>query len=750
MAKMPHSPRNHNLGSEVRFRIAGVTALFLVAIAARPVEAQLRAVPYVGGLVAPIGFVQDPSNPAIQYVVQQTGQVRVIVDGVLRQTPFLDLAPLVALGGERGLLGLAFPPDFASSRRFYVYYTRAGDGDIVVARYKRSLADPFVADPAGTSLVWGGTTPYIEHSSAGNHNGGHMAFGPDGFLYIAVGDGGNTPELAQSAVSLLGKILRIDVNVADGHAQGYVVPPSNPFVDNLPIPALDEIWSFGLRNPWKFSFDDLNGGTNAMIVGDVGQGAWEEIDYEPAARGGRNYGWPAREGAHVYAPGFVTAYQPLTDPVFDYDRNVGSSITGGFVYRGTKMQAFRRGRYFYADFVRGRVWSLGLSVNAGSGEATPTDLVEHTGELGGSGALGAITSFGRDARGELYIVSYAGTIFRIVDITPPPDIQLVVFKDDGDVYADVLLYNRTTGAWTIQHGTAAGTFTLARSGGWAPGWRISVARFNADALDDLFLYNPSSGVWFKVTNLNGDFAYFTQGWQPGFTELVVDLDGNGLSDVFIYNALTGTWFSCLSVGSGTGGFDYRGGGWRANFRVLPADFDADGRADFLLYSAVDGTFYKAITRGHGVFLYSGGGWSSGWDPLVADLNGDGRSDVFLYNPVSGLWYRATSLGDGTIGFSYVMGGWASGWRTYRADFDGNASTDLFLYHPNNSWFKVVNSGSAFSYFGGGWDSWSLAVADLSGDNRSDVLLHDPTSGIWFQAETTTPGAFTYTTGTFPP
>jgi glucose/arabinose dehydrogenase len=377
---------------------------------------QLRTVTYASGFTAPIAFEQDPSDPAMQYVAEQRGVIRVIRNGVVQATPFLDISSLVLCCSERGLLGLAFSPDYATNGRFYVNYTRAGDGRVVVARYRRSV-NPLVAESQGVPLVWSTGEDSIRHPQS-NHNAGCMAFGADGYLYIAQGDGGGggDPENnAQNTSELLGKILRIDVNVPDAHPQGFVVPAGNA---GLPRP---EIWSLGWRNPWKFSFDSpARGGTGAMLVADVGQGAWEEIDYEPAGRGGRNYGWRVREGAHPYT-GSTT--QPLVDPIYDYDRNAGRSITGGYVYRGAAFPAMR-GRYFFGDYATRRVWSLHLNVNATTGEASPSttaDLVEHTADLGGSTVLGGISGFGVDAAGELYIINHsAGTILRVVGAPAAP------------------------------------------------------------------------------------------------------------------------------------------------------------------------------------------------------------------------------------------------------------------------------------------------------------------------------------------
>ena len=408
------------MGGMRRTQLVGACLLLLAATSVA--EAQLRAQPLVSGLSMPLAIVTDPRDRTVQFVVEQAGRIRVVHNGTL-QGDFLDLTSVVLCCGERGLLSLVFPPDAATSDRFYVNFTRKPDGHTVVARFRRS-GDPLVADPTSrVDLVWPDGNAFIAQPFS-NHNGGHMAFGPDGFLYIGLGDGGsgNDPDhRAQNPSSLLGKILRIDADVPDTHPDGYVVPPSNPFVDSLPVAALTEIWSFGWRNPWRFSFDDpALGGTGALVAGDVGQDTWEEIDYEPAGRGGRNYGWRNREGRHP-TPGVPAspgpAYSPLTEPIHEYSHNGGhASITGGYVYRGTALGPAFAGRYFFADFVLGRVWSLALAVNPSTHEATASDLREHTTELGGAIS---VSSFGVDADGELFIVDYDGAILRIVARDPP-------------------------------------------------------------------------------------------------------------------------------------------------------------------------------------------------------------------------------------------------------------------------------------------------------------------------------------------
>jgi len=396
-----------------------VALLTITSVADAP--AQMRARVVASGFAQPLDLVQDPTDANVQFVVEQAGRIRAVRNGAVQESDFIDLRAAVRSGGEQGLLGLAFPPDAATSGRFFVNFTNT-DGDTVVARFRRS-SSPLIADPSTRfDLRWNGSGgPAIIAQPFTNHNGGHLAFGPDGFLYIGMGDGGsgNDPNHnAQNPSSLLGKMLRVDVNVPDSHPTGYVVPASNPFVSSGSRP---EIWSFGLRNPWRFSFDDVGrGGTGALVIGDVGQSAWEEVDYEPRGRGGRNYGWRNREGAHDNVTSLPPAFTPLTDPIHEYDRTMGSSITGGFVYRGLALGPSFRGRYFFADFIQSRVWSLALTIDD-AGEARASDVREHTAELGGAGELANIASFGVDTDGEMYIVSYGrGVILKIESLLSPP------------------------------------------------------------------------------------------------------------------------------------------------------------------------------------------------------------------------------------------------------------------------------------------------------------------------------------------
>jgi glucose/arabinose dehydrogenase len=401
------------------FRLALIFG-FVCLVLPAGATAQLRFRVYISGVTMPVGMVQDPSDAAVQYVLEQRGRIRVIKNGVLQSASFLDLTDVVRFGAEQGLLGLAFPPDYSSSGRFYVNFTNAS-GHTVIARFRRSAGNPLAADVSSRfDLRWPSGLRYIEQPDAG-HNGGKILFAPDGYLYIGMGDGGAGHDLnAQDPTTLLGKMLRIDVAVADNDPEGYRVPLDNPFVANGAASALGEMWAFGLRNPWRFTVDDpARGGTGAILIADVGQSRWEEIDYQPPGAGGRNYGWRNREGAHDYITTMAPAYGPLVEPLHEYGHSFGYCVIGGHVYRGTGLGQAHVGRYFFGD-TGGRIASLGFDVDPVTGEATSTGIVDHTSELGGRSALGTIVSIDVDAAGELYIVELGGRVLRIESAANDP------------------------------------------------------------------------------------------------------------------------------------------------------------------------------------------------------------------------------------------------------------------------------------------------------------------------------------------
>lgn len=399
-------------------------------------SAQLRTQVVATGLRNPLAVVVDPVDDERLFVVEQTGLIRIVRGGSVEPSPFLDLRNEISNGGERGLLGLAFSPDL-ESRRFFVNFTNR-NGDTVIARFRRDRDNAQAVEPDSRfDLQWPDARRFIAQPFS-NHNGGHLVFGPDGYLYIGMGDGGSGGDPmnhAQNPQSLLGKMLRIAVAVADEDDRGYRVPEDNPFVDGDPIAALGEIWAFGLRNPWQFSFDDwTRGGVAALLIADVGQDRREEINFEPRGAAGRNYGWKLREGRQQYDGRARAAYLPLAEPIHDYSHDVGRSITGGGVYRGSRLDPSHNGRYFYADFTEGRVFSIALHLDD-AGEARAEDEQEHTEALGGRQTLGLISAFGVDRDGELLILNYAaGTILRVVpDQATLPEAPETSMRVDGNL-----------------------------------------------------------------------------------------------------------------------------------------------------------------------------------------------------------------------------------------------------------------------------------------------------------------------------
>lgn len=355
----------------------------------------------------PVTIAAPRLDPHRVFIVEQRGRIRIIKDGVLLETPFLAIENRVSCCGERGLLGLAFHPDFETNGRFFVDYTNRA-GNTVIARYQVG-ADPDRVAPDTERILLTIDQPFP------NHNGGEVEFGPDGYLYIGMGDGGSGGDPfdnAQNDDALLGKLLRVDVDVDD--EPFYRVPPDNPHPERGD--RLGLIWAKGLRNPWRFAFDRANGD---LYIADVGQGSIEEIDFQPAAsRGGENYGWDIFEGTSCYEPDpFPTCPDPPTGfvmPVLEYPHTNGRcSVTGGYVYRGCALPDLH-GEYFFADYCTRFLQSFTLV------DGTVTGLHDRTESLAPGGALSIdnVTSFGEDARGELYIADYDGEIYKIVPATP--------------------------------------------------------------------------------------------------------------------------------------------------------------------------------------------------------------------------------------------------------------------------------------------------------------------------------------------
>jgi glucose/arabinose dehydrogenase len=369
-----------------------------------PTSSTFELVPVASGFASPEDLQQPNDGSGRLFVVEQSGRIQIIDStGAREASPFLDVTGRSGFvsGGETGLLGLAFHPVYSQNGKFYVNYTRNHSGQLqtVIAEFTASSSNANFSDPNSENILLTVDQP------ASNHNGGGLAFGKDGFLYIGLGDGGGEGDPncnGQNINTLLGKILRIDVDSTHTSGLNYAIPPDNPFLGQN---AHAEIWLYGLRNPFRFSFDSANAN---LWIGDVGQNSFEEVDMLTPSQGGANMGWNIREGAHAFTSSCTQTGSTLTDPIFDYDHSQGDvTVIGGFVYHGTKMPALA-GEYVFGDFSSGRVWSL-----SGSGTSLTRANLLTVGQ-------GDLAAFGEDQAGELYVVRYSsGTIERLQQAAQP-------------------------------------------------------------------------------------------------------------------------------------------------------------------------------------------------------------------------------------------------------------------------------------------------------------------------------------------
>ena len=500
-----------------------VLALLAALLTCVPFTARADSAAYLrgfaGGYSAPLEIAAPGDGSGRLFIVQKGGLIRIVKNGQPVAQPFLDLSGIVSTSSERGLLGLAFHPQFATNRYFYVYYTRSSDGAITIARYQRNATLPDVADPASASVLL-----TIPHSSFDNHNGGHLAFGSDGYLYIGTGDGGGGGDPfgnGQRKSALLAKLLRIDVN----GGPPYSIRPTILSQVRPAVGACPEIWAYGLRNPWKFSFDSL---TRDLWIGDVGQNAWEEIDYQPAgAAGGRNYGWRCWEANHAFSstadddtsPTPCPAQGTLSFPIIEYGHNAsgGNSVTGGYRYRGTRIPTLV-GDYVFGDYVSGRIWSANTQDNPIWDVTKPFAKVPQN-----------PASFGTDDSGELYVAAISsGQIFKFVRSNPFVDFNndqssdilwrhdnggVVVWMNDGSAHPPMAGFGIADGAYTV-----AATGDVDGDGSDDIVWR----RISGEVL--VWLLN-SGGLSLKSTRYYGTIDNSWHVLAAG------DVDNDGFTDI---------------------------------------------------------------------------------------------------------------------------------------------------------------------------------------------------------------------------
>ncbi len=634
------------------------------------IEFQLIA----NGLTQPLFVTNAGDRSGRLFIIEQAGYIRILKNGSLLSAPFLDIHTIVnSAGGERGLLALAFHPGYSTNGQFYTVYTDS-DGSLVLSRFTRSSTDPDLADP--NSRI---TLLTISHPTYPNHNGGTLAFGPDGYLYWSTGDGGgggDPSNNAQNLNSLLGKILRLDVD----SGSTYSIPPSNPFFNN-PNPSIrKEIWAYGLRNPWRFSFDRQTGD---MYIGDVGQSAHEEIDFQPANdTGGRNYGWRAMEGSFCYNPASNCDQTGKVLPVAEYGHSIGCSITGGYVYRGPQYSALQ-GYYFYGDFCTGVLFSLRNNPPAGW---TATQIAD---------TPYSISSFGEDENGELYLVDYSGG--GIYQIQYNPD--LLAPGDVTGLTATTSIGNGSVDLSWIAPPDDAGNNSSGPVSSYLVRYSTSVISSETDWSNATIVTSnlptpvvPGNTQTMTITGLNHGTRYY-------FAVRAQDEQPNQSVNFANGNARTldaGTWY-IYGVGSLVHG--------TVGDIPVSADYNRDGKADIAVFRASSHIWHVS---GIGNFLFG----DVGDIPVVADYNGDGKADIAVFRASNHTWY-VSGIGNflfGDVGDIPVV-----------ADYNGDGKADIAVFRASNHTWYVSGIGNFL--FGDVGDI--PVVADYNGDKKADIAVFRP-------------------------
>jgi glucose/arabinose dehydrogenase len=644
--------------------------LALLACTGTAVAQPLGLQPIASGFVSPVSMANAGDGSKRLFIVEQGGTIRIYNGSQVLATPFLNITSKVLSGGERGLLGLAFDANYVANGFFYVFYTSQPAGQVTISRYKVS-ADPNVAD-LNSELV----LKTQDHSQAGNHNGGSLLWGPDdGCLYAGIGDGGTGGANGQDLTTLLGKIIRI--SPTDG-----TPCPGNPSFGGVPG-ARPEIWALGLRNPWRITFDRQ---THDLFIADVGEATWEEVNFQPAGSGGRNYCWNLKEGPAILSSVPCTIGIP-TDPILFYDHTAGNcAVIGGYRYRGSRFPALA-GTYFYGDLCSHRIW--GGVQSGGTWTSSPLLIAGFQ-----------FSSFGEDEAGEVYVLQYSSsaTLYRVVVLQ-----QTSTHDFNSGGISDVL-WRQTGGmvvAWLMNGASVIG--------GGSPGsagsdWAIVGQRdFNGDGFADVLWRNGTTGqavVWL----MNGGSAI--GGGSPG--------------------SAANPW----SV-AGTG------------------DFNGDGFGDILWYNTSTGQAVVWFLNGTSVIGGgSPGSAANPWTVAgTGDFNDDGKSDILWRNNTTGqvvIWFLdgASVIGGGSPGM--VTSDWVIAGT---GDFNGDHMSDILWRNTNTGQVLIwlLNGASVISVGspGSAISDWAITeTGDFNSDGMSDILWRNTVNGqvaMWFMNGTSATG-----------
>ena len=571
-----------------------------------------------GGLTNPVFITNAGDGSGRIFVVERAGTIRIIKNGNLLTTPFLNIQSLVkSTGGEQGLLALAFHPSYETNGKFYVVYTapRPGDPDgsiLTLAQYSVSAGNPDQANAASASIL----LP-IDHPTQGNHNGGTLAFGADGYLYWSTGDGGGGGDPgnnAQNRNSLLGKILRLDVD----SGSPYVIPNTNPFFSSTDPNIKKEIWAYGLRNPWRIAFDRL---THDLYIGDVGQSAREEIDFQPAgSAGGENYGWRVMEGSLCFNPSSGCDQSGKILPVAEYSHSLGCSVTGGTVYRGSNFPALY-GYYFYGDFCSGRFFSLQNDAQTGW---IATELLDTPYQ---------ISTFGEDEQGELYLADYAtGKIYNI-------QYQGQLAKDTTGVFRP------SNGLLFLKNTHSSGFADVAINYG-IPGDYPVVGDWDGNGDATIGIYRNGS-FYLRNSNTIGFADIVFPFGQPGDQPIAGDWDGDGDDTIGVYRPSNGQFLLRNSNSPGTADISFFLG--NVGDVGIAGDWDGDGKDTTGVFRPVNGIIFLKNTNTTGFADVALNYGIPGDKPIIGDWDNDRIDTIGVYR--NGRFFLRNS---NTVGFAEIV------------------------------------------------------------------------------------------------